>query len=170
MKRTRTPGGCRRACSPARRAKTAGSWSWTAQPFIPRRRPALRHGHARAGADVTETLLRGETVLHRCTAALPVGADVTGEIDWARRLDLMQQHSGEHLVSGLIHARFGYENVGFHLGADLVTIDFNGEVDEQARRSWSAPRTRPSGPILRRISGIRSRTSWRTSHTAVKRP
>ena len=84
------------------------------------------------GADVTETLLRGETVLHRCTAALPVGADVTGEIDWARRLDLMQQHSGEHLVSGLIHARFGYENVGFHLGADLVTIDFNGEVDEQA--------------------------------------
>lgn len=84
------------------------------------------------GADVTETLLRGETVLHRCTAALPVGADVTGEIDWARRLDLMQQHSGEHLVSGLIHARFGYENVGFHLGTDLVTIDFNGEVDEQA--------------------------------------
>ena len=84
------------------------------------------------GADVTETLLRGETVLHRCTAALPAGADVTGEIDWARRLDLMQQHSGEHLVSGLIHARFGYENVGFHLGADLVTIDFNGEVDEQA--------------------------------------
>ena len=59
------------------------------------------------GADVTETLLRGETVLHRCTAALPAGADVTGEIDWARRLDLMQQHSGEHLVSGLIHARFG---------------------------------------------------------------
>ena len=84
------------------------------------------------GADVTETFLRGETVLHRCTAALPAGADVTGEIDWARRLDLMQQHSGEHLVSGLIHARFGYENVGFHLGADLVTIDFNGEVDEQA--------------------------------------
>ena len=66
------------------------------------------------GADVTETLLRGETVLHRCTAALPAGADVTGEIDWARRLDLMQQHSGEHLVSGLIHARFGYENVVSH--------------------------------------------------------
>lgn len=78
------------------------------------------------GADVTETLLRGETVLHRCTAALPVGADVTGEIDWARRLDLMQQHSGEHLVSGLIHARFGYENVGFHMGTDFVTIDFSG--------------------------------------------
>ena len=113
------------------------------------------------GADVTETLLRGETVLHRCTAALPAGADVTGEIDWARRLDLMQQHSGEHLVSGLIHARFGYENVGFHLGADLVT--------SRPCRSWSAPRTRPSGPILRRISGIRSRTSWRTSHTAAKK-
>lgn len=67
-----------------------------------------------------------------CDTGTLGGADVTGEIDWARRLDLMQQHSGEHLVSGLIHARFGYENVGFHLGADLVTIDFNGEVDEQA--------------------------------------
>ena len=126
------PRGCRRACSPARRAKTAGSWSWTAQSFIPRA-AASPATWARSAA---RTSRRRSCAARRCctaaTAALPVGADVTGEIDWARRLDLMQQHSGEHLVSGLIHARFGYENVGFHLGADLVTIDFNGEVDEQA--------------------------------------
>ena len=86
------------------------------------------------GADVTETLLRGETVLHRCTAALPVGADVTGEIDWARRLDLMQQHSGEHMISGLLHSHFGLENVGFHLSDREVTLDMNGEVSlEQLR-------------------------------------
>ena len=54
----------------------------------------------------------------------------------------MQQHSGEHLVSGLIHARFGYENVGFHLGADLVTIDFNGEVDEAGPAGAGARRER----------------------------
>ena len=86
------------------------------------------------GADVTETLLRGETVLHRGTAALPGGADVTGEIDWARRLDLMQQHSGEHMISGLLHSHFGLENVGFHLSDREVTLDMNGEVSlEQLR-------------------------------------
>ena len=89
----------------------AGSWARRTARSLSRA-ASLRHRRS-GGADVTETFLRGETVLHRCTAALPAGADVTGEIDWARRLDLMQQHSGEHLVSGLIHARFGYENVGF---------------------------------------------------------
>ena len=41
----------------------------------------------------------------------------------------MQEHSGEHLVSGLIHQRFGYDNVGFHMGTDEVTIDFNGVLE-----------------------------------------
>ena len=80
------------------------------------------------GADVTETLLRGETVLHRCTAALPAGADVTGEIDWARRLDLMQQHSGEHIVSGMLCAAYNCDNTGFHLGEGSVIIDYNADI------------------------------------------
>ena len=84
------------------------------------------------GAAVTDVHEKNGVVLHNVDSAVEIGKTVTGVIDWARRFDHMQQHSGEHLVSGLIHARFGYENVGFHLGADLVTIDFNGEVDEQA--------------------------------------
>lgn len=67
-------------------------------------------------------------IYHLCSEALPVGATVTGVIDWDRRLDFMQQHSGEHIVSGIIHKKFGYHNVGFHMGADVVTIDFDGPI------------------------------------------
>ena len=49
-------------------------------------------------------------------------------IDWDRRFDLMQHHSGEHIVSGLAHSRYGCENVGFHMGADVITIDFDVEL------------------------------------------
>ena len=42
----------------------------------------------------------------------------------------MQQHSGEHMVSGLIHEAYGYDNVGFHMGSDTITIDLNGPLDE----------------------------------------
>jgi alanyl-tRNA synthetase len=59
---------------------------------------------------------------------LEVGAEVTGTIDWERRFDHMQQHSGEHLVMGQIYQKFGYHNVGFHMGGHLVTIDLDGPV------------------------------------------
>lgn len=64
--------------------------------------------------------------------ALAVGVSVWGRIDWQRRLDLMQQHSGEHIVSGLIHNRFGYDNVGFHLSVNTMTLDLNGELTWEA--------------------------------------
>ena len=67
-------------------------------------------------------------VTHLCDRALPVGAEVSGHIDWARRFDHMQQHSGEHICSGLICARYGCDNVGFHMGAESVTIDFNADI------------------------------------------
>ena len=70
----------------------------------------------------------GEAVVHYCDKALPVGAEVSGAIDWDRRLDLMQQHAGEHVVSGVIFQTYGYHNVGFHIGADVVTIDFDGPI------------------------------------------
>lgn len=77
-------------------------------------------------ANVLDVKERGEEVLHLCDKPLPVGSTVSGRIDWARRFDFMQQHSGEHIVSGLIHKKYGYHNVGFHLGNDVVTIDFDG--------------------------------------------
>ena len=64
-------------------------------------------------------------IVHTCDKPLAVGSTVRGRIDWARRFEHMQQHSGEHIVSGLICSRFHGSNVGFHMGADMVTIDFD---------------------------------------------
>ena len=81
-------------------------------------------------AQVTEVHEKDGELLHYTDKALEVGAKVEGKIDWARRFDLMQQHSGEHMVSGLIHEAYGYDNVGFHMGSDTITVDLNGSLDE----------------------------------------
>ncbi len=85
------------------------------------------------GARVLDVHERDGVVVHTVNA--PLAGTVEGEIDWERRFDLMQQHSGEHLVSGTVHRLYGYENVGFHMGADLITIDFSGilTMEELAR-------------------------------------
>ena len=77
-------------------------------------------------AKVLDVKEAGETVVHLCDA--PLEGEVEGAIDWVRRFDHMQQHSGEHIVSGLIHGKYGYHNVGFHMGEHLVTIDFDGPL------------------------------------------
>ena len=83
-----------------------------------------------SGVAVREVHIQDEKILHLCAQALEPGSTVEGEIDWHRRFDLMQQHSGEHIVSGLAHQKFGCENVGFHLGAERVTIDLSVELSE----------------------------------------
>ena len=80
------------------------------------------------GADVTGVSLDGDRVIHFTTAPLSVGSRVSGEVDRSVRFPRMQCHTAEHIVSGLIHARYGYDNVGFHLGPDEVTMDLNGEL------------------------------------------
>ena len=80
------------------------------------------------GASVTDTRERDGEILHFCDRPLPVGEAVEGEIDWSRRFDFMQQHSGEHIVSGILCGKFHCDNVGFHIGHDLVTIDFNAQL------------------------------------------
>ena len=67
-------------------------------------------------------------ITHTCDGPLPVGETVTGEIDWERRFDHMQQHSGEHIVSGMLCAAYRCDNTGFHLGADTVIIDYNADI------------------------------------------
>ena len=79
-------------------------------------------------AKVNDTRDRGGEVVHIADKPLAVGSQVRGEIDWTRRFDLMQQHSGEHIVSGIICEKFGCDNVGFHVGRDTVTIDFNADI------------------------------------------
>ena len=79
-----------------------------------------------SGVRVTDTHERGDEIVHFCDAPLAVGETVEGAIDYARRFSFRQLHSGEHILSGIVHRRFGYENVGFHMGTDFVTIDFSG--------------------------------------------
>ena len=84
------------------------------------------------GVNVLDVQERGEAVVHLCDGPLCVDATVEGVIDEARRFDLMQQHTGEHIVSGIVCARYGYHNVGFHVGADVITIDFDGPIPAEA--------------------------------------
>ena len=77
---------------------------------------------------VFDTREKNGEILHVCDGPLPVGEAVTGSVDWARRFDFMQQHSGEHIVSGILCGKFGCDNVGFHIGHELVTIDFNAAL------------------------------------------
>ena len=80
------------------------------------------------GAAVTDVHEKNGVVLHNVDSAVEIGKTVTGVIDWARRFDHMQQHSGEHICSGLICGRYHCDNVGFHMGTDMVTIDFNADI------------------------------------------
>ena len=70
-------------------------------------------------------------IIHMCTGPLEVGQTVEGVINWERRFDQMQQHTGEHIVSGIVHCRWGYDNVGFHVGKDVMTVDFDGPIPAQ---------------------------------------
>lgn len=75
---------------------------------------------------VVDVKEREGVIFHRVKRPLAVGKQVEGFIDWEERFSKMQQHSGEHIVSGLVHSHFGYDNVGFHMGRDAITMDFNG--------------------------------------------
>jgi len=82
------------------------------------------------GVNVIDCHEHGGEVEHTTDSPLEVGAVVEGHVDAVRRLDMMQQHSGEHIFSGLVCQLFGYDNVGFHIGSEAVTMDFNGPLTE----------------------------------------
>ena len=81
--------------------------------------------------EVLDTHERGEDIYVSCPERLSVGEQVHGVLDWGFRFDRMQNHSGEHILSGLIHERYGYNNVGFHMSTDRMTIDLDGEIPEE---------------------------------------
>lgn len=82
-------------------------------------------------AEVKDVQENDGELIHYTDKALEEGDTVHGKINWERRFDLMQQHSGEHMVSGLVHEKYGYNNVGFHMGSDVITIDFSGVLNEE---------------------------------------
>ncbi len=70
----------------------------------------------------------GEEVVHTLEKPLNVGEEVSGKIDWALRFSRMQNHCAEHILSGVIHKLFGFNNVGFHMNDSLVTFDVSGTL------------------------------------------
>jgi len=84
------------------------------------------------GVRVLDTREEGEAVVHICDGPLEPGREAEGRLDWDKRFHRMQQHTGEHMVSGLIHKTFGLHNTGFHMGAEGITIDFDGVVPPEA--------------------------------------
>lgn len=95
------------------------------------------------GVKVFDVREKEDIVYHITEEALKEGDKVRGKIDWEERFEKMQQHSGEHIVSGIVHEQFGYNNVGFHLGSDYCTLDFDGaltkkqlkEIERKANRA-----------------------------------
>lgn len=77
------------------------------------------------GSRVCDVQIKKDVIIHYVEEPLQEGETVTGEIDWQHRFFNMQQHSGEHLFSGLAYRKFGYKNVGFHLSNQIVTMDFD---------------------------------------------
>lgn len=111
------------------------------------------------GVRVLDVHEKDGRILHLTDGPLAVGEEVSGDIDPVRRVEMMQQHTGEHILSGILHQLFGAENVGFHIGEDSVTIDTSipitaeqlAEAEYQAnviiwadmavRVSWHEPKT-----------------------------
>ena len=83
------------------------------------------------GVNVLDVREKENEILHLCDGALEVGSEVFGKIDWQHRFDLMQQHTGEHIVSGLLHEKFGYHNTGFHVGKNVMEVDFDGPISPE---------------------------------------
>ena len=83
------------------------------------------------GAEVLDAQMVDGEIIHILKAPLTAGRTVTGVLDWDTRFLRMQKHTGEHIVCGIIHRLYGYENVGFHLGSEDVTLDLNGELTRE---------------------------------------
>ncbi len=82
-------------------------------------------------AEITDVQIRSGEIFHTSSAPFPAGAEVKCRINFDERFRKMQNHSGEHIVSGLIHKHFGFENVGFRLGSQDVTMDYNGVLSRE---------------------------------------
>ncbi len=110
---------------------------------------------ALGGVPVTDTQIRDGKIYHQTLAPLSVGSTVEGVLDWDERFRRMQNHSGEHVVSGIVHRLFGYENVGFHLSDREMTMDYNGEFTPED---------------LRNIEAISNRTVWENREITCRYP
>nr|WP_027870663.1 alanyl-tRNA editing protein [[Eubacterium] cellulosolvens] len=90
---------------------------------------------------VLDTKREGQNIVLYTDGPVDEGTEVLQQLDWDFRFSNMQGHSGEHIFSGIVHRKFGYNNVGFHMG-DTIRVDFDGtltpeqirEVESEANR------------------------------------
>ena len=81
--------------------------------------------------EVTDTHEKNGIIYHETKTPLEMGTKVAGKIDFAARFDKMQQHTGEHILSGIVCSTYNYNNVGFHLSSEITTLDFDGELSPE---------------------------------------
>ena len=119
------------------------------------------------GVQVLDVQERGEAVVHLCGGPLEPGTEAAGRIDYDRRFHLMQQHSGEHILSGILNRRYGCHNTGFHIGADAITVDFDtpipqedlADIEAEANRAvWQNLPIRCWYPSPEELPGVTYRT------------
>ena len=94
------------------------------------------------GQQVLHVEIENDTVMHYVKEPIAVGSTVIGKIDWNVRFRKMQHHSAEHIVSGLVHSMYGFDNTGFHLSDKEVTMDYGGELTEEQTRAIEAAANR----------------------------
>ena len=85
-------------------------------------------------ADVLDVQIKNDVIYHKVNKAFNENEEVKCQLDWDTRFSRMQNHTGEHIVSGVIHSLFGYNNVGFHMNDTLITLDVDGPLTEENMR------------------------------------
>src|SRR5918994_2545690 len=83
------------------------------------------------GIAVVDVMDEGERVAHVLADPL-AGIRVSGIVDWDRRFDHMQQHTGQHLLSAVLHERFGHATIGVHFGRETSTLDLDTAAMDHA--------------------------------------
>ena len=83
------------------------------------------------GIEVLDVQTNNEIITHKTAEPLEVGSEVKGVLDFDLRYARMQSHSAEHVVSGIVHSMFGYENSGFHMSERIMTVDFSGPLTKE---------------------------------------
>jgi len=81
--------------------------------------------------EVLDVQIEDGVILHKVRESFTTGTEVVGKIDWELRFSRMQSHAGEHIVSGVVHSLFGYDNAGFHMGEATMTVDFSGPLSKE---------------------------------------
>ncbi len=77
------------------------------------------------GKEIEYVFEKDDNVYHVCSEPFNEGEKVHGIIDFEKRFIIMQKHSGEHIFCGVSHSLYGVENVGFHIGSEFITVDFD---------------------------------------------